>query len=186
MRTPVVKDIQLGEVTLVDGDSLPEKALWWVQAMSLKSVQEVPTSMRCTEEECLGDKASIIFGAFNANGDLVGTVNVSNVRLVEAVGNLLKVKAVVLPYFPGVSDEMATIGALFSRLFSEPVELFNGNQLAILDVTEFKRLKILNEAVPKEARIKAVIERIEAAGFAEVLPDPDDESREIVRVRRSA
>ncbi len=186
MPNPVVKDFTLGEVTLVDGDSLPEKSRLFAQAMGMDSLALIPSPMRCSEEECLGDIASIILAAFNVAGDLVGVVSISTISILEQEGNLLKVRAVVLPYFPGVSDELATVEALFARLFSDPVDLANGTQIAILDLTEFKRLKVLDPNVPREARIAAIIQKIEDAGVPEILPDPANENAEIVRVRRSA
>ncbi len=185
MSNPVVSSIMLGELLLVDSDGLPPAKKLDVQAMAFNGLEQIPTPMRCTEEECAGDVPSILLGAFIGLNNLVGIASITSVSVVSQVDNLLNVRALIMPYFPKVQDELATVEALFSRLFRQPVELTNGTQLAILDLVELKRLKVLDEAVPKQARIKAIIQKIEDSGFSEVVPDPADPALEIVRVRRN-
>lgn len=185
MPNPVVSSWMLGELMLVDSNGLPEAMRLNVEAMATEGLNEIPTAMRCTEEECQGDIPSILLGAFKGLNNLVGVVSIASLSIMNQVDNLLEVKANVMPYFPGVANEMAAVEDLFSRFFNQPVELANGTQLAILDLMEFRRLKVLDPGKPKEARVIDLSQRAEAAGFSEVVPDPADPAREIVRVRRT-
>jgi hypothetical protein len=183
---PTIKQFAVDGLIMTDIDGLDPVDKLAVQRLLVEGVDLIPESMRCDMEsnECQGTMQSVIFGVWQ-NGVLVGAVSVGNVNLVQQVGVTLEVNAIVFPYLPGVADERASIRAIYQHLFQQPVELENGQQLAVLDVMEFKKLKEFDPQDAQHMRAKMITEEAEGAGFPEFLPDPADPARDIVRVRRA-
>lgn len=180
-----IKQFAVNGLIMVDIDGLTRQDQLQVQKMLVEGIDLIPESMRCDMEanECQGTMQSVIFGVWQGD-DLVGAVSIANVNLVHQVGDTLEVNAIVFPYLPGVDDERAAIRAIYRHLFGTPVELTNGQQLAVLDVMEFKKLKQFDPEDPQHDRAKMITEEAEAAGFPEFEQDPDDPTRDIVTVRR--
>ena len=173
-------------VDFVDVESIGLHDRFPVLKLLVEGQALVPEPMQCVEEEAQGQFTSVMLAAMKDKA-LVGAVSISQVNLVRQVGDLLEVSAMVSPYFPGVADELDLVNRFFHHLFHQQHDLANGQQLAILDTMAYKRLKIFDPQDPLHIRIQGVIGKIDEAGDqVAVAADPDDESREIVTVRKAS